>query len=245
MANMKNRWFRFSLRTLLLLVTGLCVWFAWRMNQVRHIRQAVAEVKRLGGDISYMHELGVAPPVDPPGPKWFREMFGDEFFEEVGQIQIYNHAADDESMTLISALPRIESIIFISDGVTDKGLAALADANGLLALEPLSSTITPAGLRSLSRAKGLQTLVLSSGHLGGQNRVPSTLVIDDSWLPEIVKLTQLKYLDLTNSHVSDAGLEILSTASWLRQLDLRGTSVTKEAIDHLQKALPQCTIKAP
>jgi len=245
MAGMKSRWFRFSLRTLLLLVAALCVWLAWKVHDVRKIRRAVAEVKRLGGDITYQHELNMAPPVDAPGPKWFRQIFGDEFFEEVTQIQLYSQEADDQTMELISGLPRIQSVIFISDSVTDKGLAALANANGLGALMPLSSKITPMGLQAFERAKNLQTLVLSSGHFGGVNLVPSTLIVDDSWLPQIAKLTQIRLLNLANSHVTDAGLQAIQQASGLRQLDLSGTQVTQEAVAQLQKALPMCKITPP
>src|SRR5262249_36119434 len=194
-AKPKRRWFRFSLSSLLLLITAICLWLGLKMNQVRSIRLVVAEMNRVNGTIVFEHEQA-APgqaPYDPPGPKWLRQIFGDEFFEEVFQIHINDDAADDQTMALIARLPQVKEVVVISDGVTDKGLAALAEARGLRCLKPLSSRLTPACLRSLARAKDLQTLSfeipVASVRVGH-----SCPVIDDSWLPEIAKLTQLQNL---------------------------------------------------
>ena len=45
----KRRWFRFSLRTMLLATTMLCIWLGWKINAAREQRQAVAAVRELGG----------------------------------------------------------------------------------------------------------------------------------------------------------------------------------------------------
>ena len=94
------------MRTLLIVMTLFCVGIAWKMNRVRTIQCAVAEVQRLGGVVTYVHELGAAPPVEPPGPKWLRRIVGDDFFEEVDQIQIDNDQANDDTLAMIATLPK-------------------------------------------------------------------------------------------------------------------------------------------
>lgn len=231
----KRRWFRFSMRTLLIVMTLLCVGIGWKMNQVRNLRRAVAEAQRLGATISYFHELdATTSPAEPPGPKWLRRIFGDDFFEEVDQIQIYNDQANDDTLALIAKLPRIRSLIVRSNAFTDKGLASLAGASELETLELTSANVTASGYANL---KGLRKLMSISFR--------KNPTVEDSWLTEIAKLTQVHYLYLTCPQFTDAGLVHLQTASGLRELDLRGSGVTKEGVELLKTFLPKCKITGP
>ena len=51
----KRRWLRFSLRTFLIVVTILCVWFGFAYRVERQ-REAVRWVKENGGTAYYAHE---------------------------------------------------------------------------------------------------------------------------------------------------------------------------------------------
>jgi Leucine Rich repeat len=232
--NRKHRWFSFSLRSLLIVVTILCVGLGWKMHQVRNLRRAVAEVHRLGGDVNFRYELDRAPPVEPPGPKWLRRILGDDFFVEVNQIQIYTDQANDESLAIIASLPHIDSLIVRSNGITDKGLASFSQASGLEALELRSTKITGAGYLQLKELLTLKSLIL---------RDDST--VTDAWLSDIAELKQVRYLFLQNTQITDRGLAALRPATWLRQIDLTGTKVTKDGVDQLKKALPKCRITWP
>jgi hypothetical protein len=120
-------------------------------------------------------------PAEPPGPKWLRRIFGDDFFEEVEQIQIYNDQANDDTVALIAKLPRIRSLIVRSNAITDKGVASLAGAGELEALELSSANVTASGYANL---KGLRKLMAISFR-----KNPTA---EDSWLAEITKLTQVQ-----------------------------------------------------
>ena len=47
----RRRWFQYSLRTLLVLVTVLCVWLGVTVNRARKQREAVAAIQELGGTV--------------------------------------------------------------------------------------------------------------------------------------------------------------------------------------------------
>src|SRR6476659_4651164 len=95
MARMKSRWFRFSLRTLLLLITALCVWLGIQVNAARRQREAVAAILKAGGRVHYDYEIvpqpwppktlqtgiyGIDPQAKLPGPAWLRQGIGDDSF---------------------------------------------------------------------------------------------------------------------------------------------------------------------
>jgi len=48
---------RFTLRTLLVLVTVFCIWLAWQVDRARKQQRAVDRILALGGDASYAHEF--------------------------------------------------------------------------------------------------------------------------------------------------------------------------------------------
>ena len=56
-------------------------------------------------------------------------------------------------------------------------------------------------------------------------------------------MTKLGWLYLSNTKVSDAGLEHLKEMKELRYLGLTGTNVTDKGVKELQAALPDCKIE--
>jgi Leucine-rich repeat (LRR) protein len=62
-------------------------------------------------------------------------------------------------------------------------------------------------------------------------------------LQHLKGLTQLQTFDLSDTQVTDAGLEHLKELTQLQTLDLSGTEATDEGVKRLQQALPNCTIE--
>jgi hypothetical protein len=56
-------------------------------------------------------------------------------------------------------------------------------------------------------------------------------------------LSNLRYVHLDSTQVTDAGLVHLKGLTSLKELFLHGTQVTDEAVKKLQQDLPNCTIR--
>ena len=69
-----RRYLTFSLRTLFVLTTALAVWLGVIVNRAHRQREAVRAIEALGGTIEYERTAG---------PKWLRQLIGDEFLQEV------------------------------------------------------------------------------------------------------------------------------------------------------------------
>ena len=73
----KRRWFRFSLKTFVVVLTVFCVWLGLLVYRVNKQRDAVQWVKEHGGRVYYDFEFklpkGVYYNAEPPSPEWLRE----------------------------------------------------------------------------------------------------------------------------------------------------------------------------
>jgi len=106
-SKLRRRWFQFSLRTLFVLVTVLCVWLAVTANRARNQREAVAAIEELGGSVRYEYQNSFGQ--EPPGPKWLRELVGEEYFVSVVDVFLHNTKVTDNGVKkLQQALPNCQ-----------------------------------------------------------------------------------------------------------------------------------------
>ena len=92
-----RRWFQYSLRSFLILLTALAVWLGVVVNRAREQREAVEAIEALGGYVIYdwqiadtpmsMREYGYFVDGTPVGPSWLRQMIGDDYFQEVWEVR--------------------------------------------------------------------------------------------------------------------------------------------------------------
>lgn len=126
----KRRWFQYSLRTFLLLITGLAIWFGWLTNEVRQQRAAVAWVEDMGGTVDYDYEFVSNfsnADVEPPGPKWLRETLGIDFMADVAGVGLYGTRASD--VTPLANLTNLRGLNLVDTRVSD--LTPLAELKNL------------------------------------------------------------------------------------------------------------------
>jgi hypothetical protein len=53
----QRKWLRFSLRTLLVVLTIFAIWIGFEANRANQQRQAVQRILAVGGSITYQHEV--------------------------------------------------------------------------------------------------------------------------------------------------------------------------------------------
>jgi hypothetical protein len=270
----RRRWFRFSIRSLLLLVVLIAIPLALKVNQVHHQRLVVAELRKLKVLVAFDYNRPnpfshVIDPqghshwgtrvAEPFGPKWLRNILGDDFFSEVTDILTpgENLEVTDDTLNLIATLRSPRSINIQSDHISDEGFRHLATLGQLEDLCIVARSITDAGLTHLGKLTQLNSLTLyfDSPHpptnagfshlLKLQNLTwlaVGEVEITDGGLESIARLKKLQYLELNSPLITDAGIMHLKNTPNLREAQLFCDEVTKDGMEKLRKALPNCAV---
>ena len=190
----KHRWYQFRLRTLLLVMTVLCVafaWIGWRMQRARVNRAWVAEVDKA---VAAIEEFGghVYPKIWNMRPQtWLEKQFDDP------------GSRDDP----VRAWKESRVTFGASASITDAGLEHLSGLkhhlsglNGLKHLDLGYTNITDAGLIHLKGLKGLYIL-----NLAGTK-------VTDAGLDHLTGLNNLIWVDLGVTNVTSEGARKLQRA---------------------------------
>jgi hypothetical protein len=207
----KRRWFQFSFRSLLiftLIVAIPCAWLGRRIARNRLERDAVEAIKTSGGKAWYDYEIRSferdyrrtwsAPPEMPTGPKWLRNLLGEDFFSDVLEVRLTDASAGH--LDWVDSLPQLETLDLSRTNATDADLARLAPLNRLKSLQLQRTKVTNAGLVHLMSLTKLQFLNLCATH------------VSDAGLSELRHFAQLRALALCSTNVSDDGIESLQRA---------------------------------
>src|SRR5690242_160777 len=110
----RSRWFRFSLKTLLLAVTILCVWLGSKVHDARRQRRAVEILEKAGAHIWFDYQEipdGFTTNSAPAGPVWLREFLGDEFFRDVVSVGVANSSISQGDFEEIANLPGLKGLM--------------------------------------------------------------------------------------------------------------------------------------
>ena len=152
----KRRWFQFSLRTLLIVVTliaGLLV--AWRVYVEPYRRQL--ETMKL------IEELGGNYKTEPGGPAWMRDWFGADNFRNIVEISLYGDMdtiVSDADLAHLKGLTNLRKLVLDRCG-SDAGLAHLKGLTSLRELSLFQASVSDVGLAHLKGLTNLRTVDLS------------------------------------------------------------------------------------
>jgi hypothetical protein len=259
-----RRWYRISIRALMLLVLLIAVWLGWHANRAREQREAVAAVQRSGGWVHYDYEFKngkLTPGQSPWAPRWLRAALGDEFFQNVQQVSlVYDDLAGkrfdnanvqpcDDVLKAISKLPGLKSLLLKETQATDEGARHIGAMNELEELFIWDArSVTDVGVSQLSRLKNLKNV-----HINQSNLTDDSLALLSS-LPGIEELSLQKnhfsdkglarlggkdrlkrlYLGMSDGRITDAGLAHLKDFTKLELLDVQHSEVTLQGLTQLQ-----------
>jgi hypothetical protein len=228
----KRRWFRFSLRTLFVLVTVLGIWLGIQVDAARRQKEAVTAILKSGGTIWFDYQIRMTTPsggwgqsdAPPPGPAWLRKLVGDDYFRTAKVAGIGDTTGEatiaESDFAQVAQLPELEILAIDNVQICGKksGVIRPIHDDDFVVLERL----TKIGCLELTFAR--------SGSF------------TDNGLKHIQHLSRLDQLNLTNCDVTDAGLQYLKGLTKLKKLLLVGTQVTDDGIRDLKKSLPTLKI---
>jgi hypothetical protein len=256
----RRRWLRYSLRTLLLLTTGLAVWLGYASEQARRQRKAGEVLTLLAADICYDEDLGVWDEPyyhfslgdayyqatgrcwghrgdDAPwAPRWLLDAIGQDYFRTIVAVQLEQDdscptALNGDDLRAISALGSLRCLAL--DGAVQLGDVDAPQLARLRRLERLflkDWRITDDGLAHLAGLTRLRYLSLAG-----------TKISDDG-LVHLRRLKNLEMLELCDTNISDAGLKHLQGLPRLSFLYVRGTKVTEDGVRELNAVSPRCCV---
>ena len=109
-----KRFKRFSLLSLLILITAFGVWFGVSSNRAGKLRRAVEALSnagcRIGYDFQYDGLRSIAN-LKPPGPEYLRKLLGDEHFVDVVNLSFQsNERTTNQDLEYIKDLPNVRRL---------------------------------------------------------------------------------------------------------------------------------------
>ena len=124
-----RRWFQYSLRSFLILLTALAVWLGVVVNRAREQREAVKAIAAMRGEVVFDWQPRVEPQPGgtiaivyyathwtnyftpakgkPGGPAWLRRLVGNEYFQEAHTVQFPYHPFEAD---ILKTIPHIQSL---------------------------------------------------------------------------------------------------------------------------------------
>jgi hypothetical protein len=230
----QRRWYRFSIRTLLLVmlvavvaVGGIVARLnrAWK-NQERvdasekADAKIVAKIEELGGRVSERYFLDRRPQTRLE--EWLDDPGDADDPVAVMHIKSVNLCGADAAIEYLGGLGNIQSLTLAQTHLTNTRLVHLRGVTSLRSLSLELTNITDADLDHLQGLTNLLDL-----NLGVTN-------ITDVGLEKLKGLKKLQDLRLGGTGVTDAGLKHLIGMRDLQFLSLRGCDITEDGLKHLK-----------
>jgi hypothetical protein len=216
-----------SVRVLMSVVLVLGLVMAWRVDKARTQRRAVAALNDLGVSVTYDYVYADGKynySATPWGPTWLRRLIGDEYFQEVVEVNLLKGKdVTDEHLAILEGLPHLRRLYARSAAISDAGLRHL---EGLAELEFLhigDTSVGDAGMVSIGKLKGLNELILEETRVG------------DAGLTHLDRLARLRKLYLRYTRVTDRGLAKLGGLQQLQEVSLDKNQATATGRELLGK----------
>lgn len=167
MFTLRRRRLRFGLRSLLVLLTLICLWFGYYASQATHRRQAIAHVAKLGGIIWQRQPASILNTSD--SDTWWQRLashyenfvcrvFGSELREDVVAIELTDVSVSEFDLRRLRPLNEIEWLTITGDYVDDSAAEQVQAFRCLRWLDISNSAISIDGIKKLAPLKSLEWL---------------------------------------------------------------------------------------
>ena len=148
----RRRWYQFSLRTLLVVVTLICVgpggYLVYQQRLAKREEEAVKALSQSPANQLYIR------------PHWLRTLLARRTAGHVVGIGLCSRETKDADFAPLAELSGLVWLDLIDTEVTDDGLAHLSGLTSLKQLRLDETEVTDAGLEHLARLKNLTLLNL-------------------------------------------------------------------------------------
>ncbi len=223
----RRRWLRYSMRTMLVAVTLLCLVLALVVVPAERQRRAVEKIRRLKyasfvtydyqyrGDYDWGAELR--------GPAWLRRWVGDDYFQDIVYAHVQLDRGDELTPDDLAALRGLRHLAALNMPFADDGMLALSRLKRLEALYLSSNKISDGGLEHLSTLTELKLLGVSSDQITGEGLIGLQVA------------GKLKWLDVRSNRVTFRGMEAVAQLTSLERLSVHSDSLTDECLKPLSK----------
>lgn len=164
---------------------------------------------------------------------------------DVRSVTAHLGAFTDREMKLLTAFPRMTTLFMTCENVTDRGFRKLNQLPGLQSLYLMK--VDDEDLVEIGKLLTLTRLSISaSPDLSDQGlaslatlklrtlRITDSQITDDG-IQHLTHMKSLRELDLDSKHITDQGLDRLSELQMLTQLDLEGEHITDQGLAHLSE----------
>ena len=249
----RKKWRRFSLGTLLSLVTITALGLGWVANEARRARKEERAVLRLGQVVgkqadggkpvsgqlnvdfgkrfgaSEFRDIRVLVPEPKGMEKWIAEWLGESFLLTVRGLRIYGVGNNFQPGT--DQLGQYEPNATYVSGLFDKDASLLKDLPNIDTLMLEANPIGDDGVQQLKGLKRLKHLNLSNSQ------------ITDESASVIASLPNLKTLNVSRTIVGDDFVKALLRKLKLQSLNLRSTRVSDEIVEEISRKWPDCEVE--
>ena len=218
----KMRWFRFSLRTFLLVVTVFCIWLGWKINAARQQKEAVDAILKAGGTVYYDYQILPNIPSEnhwnigynanalPTGPLLLRKLFGDVCFRKVILVRFSQTNIPEAVLRQLTNLPDLTHVALQYVKIVPDG-------------SDVPRPIQDADFEVFGQLSRLELLELPAADING------------SGLAYLTRLRDLRFLSIQRTNINDTGLESAGALTQLNMLLLDDNPITDEGLRHLQR----------
>jgi hypothetical protein len=142
----RRKWFQFSLRSFLLVVTAACLWLGWHVRPVDQ-NEAVAAIEEMGGLVRW--DLGENG--QPAGVFFITHLIvGGPGFADSPKVR-KTTILTDSGLKYVACLPTVRYLVLESVPITDAGLRRIYGLKNLRYIGVLGTDVSAAGIAELQK----------------------------------------------------------------------------------------------